>query len=111
MKQVLKARFQPRERLPVHRILPVPSSSPESRSTSVRTCTLWGAMLWEMLIGHAVFKGSPAEVMYQHLHAPYRSNNSKLSHSRSLFYFKCCWRKTRPGVFRAPSNFLRQCQR
>src|SRR6266436_752563 len=29
-----------------------------------------GAMLWEMLIGHAVFNGSPAEVMYQHLHAP-----------------------------------------
>jgi serine/threonine protein kinase len=29
-----------------------------------------GAVLWEMLTGHEVFKGSPAEVMYQHQHAP-----------------------------------------
>jgi len=29
-----------------------------------------GATLWEMLTGHAVFRGSPAELMYQHQHAP-----------------------------------------
>jgi serine/threonine protein kinase/tetratricopeptide (TPR) repeat protein len=29
-----------------------------------------GAMLWEMLTGHAVFRGSPSELMYQHQHAP-----------------------------------------
>jgi serine/threonine protein kinase len=29
-----------------------------------------GVVLWEMVTGHAVFKGSPAEVMYQHQHAP-----------------------------------------
>jgi serine/threonine protein kinase len=29
-----------------------------------------GVVLWEMVTGHAVFTGSPAEVMYQHLHAP-----------------------------------------
>src|SRR5262245_52009778 len=28
-----------------------------------------GAMLWEMLTGGVMFTGSPAEVMYQHLHA------------------------------------------
>jgi serine/threonine protein kinase len=28
-----------------------------------------GVMLWEMMTGHVVFRGSPAEVMYQHLHA------------------------------------------
>jgi serine/threonine protein kinase len=28
-----------------------------------------GVVLWEMVTGHAVFKGSPAEVMYQHQHA------------------------------------------
>jgi hypothetical protein len=28
-----------------------------------------GAVLWEMVTGHAVFRGSPAEVMYQHQHA------------------------------------------
>jgi serine/threonine protein kinase len=30
----------------------------------------WGVTLWQMLTGHVVFRGSPAELMYQHLHAP-----------------------------------------
>jgi tetratricopeptide (TPR) repeat protein len=29
-----------------------------------------GVVFWEMVTGHAVFRGSPAEVMYQHQHAP-----------------------------------------
>src|SRR6202023_133188 len=29
-----------------------------------------GVVLWEMVTGHAVFRGSLAEVMYQHQHAP-----------------------------------------
>ena len=29
-----------------------------------------GITLWEMVTGHAIFRGSPAEVMYQHQHAP-----------------------------------------
>jgi serine/threonine protein kinase/predicted ATPase len=29
-----------------------------------------GVMLWKAVTGHPVFKGSPAEVMYQHQHAP-----------------------------------------
>ena len=29
-----------------------------------------GVVLWEMVTGHTVFRGSPAEVMYQHQHAP-----------------------------------------
>jgi hypothetical protein len=29
-----------------------------------------GVVLWEMVTGHAVFRGLPAEVMYQHQHAP-----------------------------------------
>src|SRR5580693_2529104 len=29
-----------------------------------------GVVLWEMVTGHVVFKGSPAEVMYKHQHAP-----------------------------------------
>jgi hypothetical protein len=29
-----------------------------------------GVVLWEMVAGHPVFRGSPSEVMYQHLHAP-----------------------------------------
>jgi serine/threonine protein kinase/Tfp pilus assembly protein PilF len=29
-----------------------------------------GVTLWKMISGHALFKGSPSEVMYQHQHAP-----------------------------------------
>jgi NACHT domain/Protein tyrosine and serine/threonine kinase len=29
-----------------------------------------GVVLWEMVTGHAVFRGSPAEMMYQHQHGP-----------------------------------------
>jgi predicted ATPase/uncharacterized Zn finger protein (UPF0148 family) len=29
-----------------------------------------GVMLWEMVTGYALFRGSPAELMYQHQHAP-----------------------------------------
>jgi serine/threonine protein kinase len=29
-----------------------------------------GVTLWEMVTGHVTFRGSPAEVMYQHQHAP-----------------------------------------
>jgi Protein kinase domain/MalT-like TPR region/NACHT domain len=29
-----------------------------------------GVVLWEMVTGHSVFRGSPAEVMYQHQHIP-----------------------------------------
>ena len=29
-----------------------------------------GVVLWEMVTGHGLFRGSPAEVMYQHQHAP-----------------------------------------
>jgi serine/threonine protein kinase len=29
-----------------------------------------GATLWEMVTGHVMFRGSPAEVMHQHQHAP-----------------------------------------
>ena len=29
-----------------------------------------GVVLWEMLTGHVVFRGSPAEVMHHHLHTP-----------------------------------------
>ena len=29
-----------------------------------------GVMLWEMVTGHGPFRGSPAEVMHQHQHAP-----------------------------------------
>ena len=33
-----------------------------------------GVTLWQTVTGHAVFRGSPAEVMYQHQHAPLLSS-------------------------------------
>jgi len=29
-----------------------------------------GVVLWKMLTGHVVFRGSPAKMMYQHQHSP-----------------------------------------
>jgi hypothetical protein len=29
-----------------------------------------GVVIWEMVTAHPMFRGSPAEVMYQHQHAP-----------------------------------------
>jgi serine/threonine protein kinase len=64
-----------------------------------------GVVLWEMVTGHVVFRGSPPEVMYQHQTSRCRSNNLKVSRSRSLFYLRCSLRKT-PGVaFRIRPNF------
>src|ERR1700676_4744785 len=42
-----------------------------------------GVTLWVMVTGQTPFRGTPAEVMYQHQHAPYRVNDSKMFHSRS----------------------------
>src|SRR5271166_5919886 len=69
MSQVLKPRFQHPELLLVHR-----SSSPEKFAgvaLDIRSDLYsLGATLWKMLTGHVLFRGSPAEVMYQHQHAP-----------------------------------------
>ena len=56
--------------LPGHRSSPVPSSLQESARTSVRILYSLGMVLWEMVTGRVLFRGSPAEVMYQHQHAP-----------------------------------------
>jgi hypothetical protein len=57
-----------------------------------------------MVTGHSVFRGSPAEVMYQHQRALFRSNCSKLFHSRSLFSLRCFLRRIRRSVFRIRPN-------
>jgi serine/threonine protein kinase len=63
-----------------------------------------GVVLWEMLTGHALFRGSPAEVMYQHQHAPLPLEQSKVSRSRWLFCLRCFWRRTQDSVFRTRPN-------
>jgi hypothetical protein len=38
----------------------------------IGTTNSLGVVLWEMVSGHAVFRGSPAEVKHQRQHAPLR---------------------------------------
>ena len=64
-----------------------------------------GVTLWETLAGQTPFRGSPAEVMYQHQHARCLLSNSKVSHSRPSFYLTCSSRKTPGGAFRTRPNF------
>jgi serine/threonine protein kinase len=42
-----------------------------------------GVALWVMVTGQTPFRGPSTEVMYQHQHARYRMNDSKMFHSRS----------------------------
>ena len=41
-----------------------------------------GVTLWEMVTGHGPFRGSPAEVMYQHQHAPLPLEQLEVCRSR-----------------------------
>ena len=53
-----------------HRSSLVRSSSPDC-SVDIRSDLYsLGVMLWEMVTGQAPFRGTSAEVMYQHQHAP-----------------------------------------
>ena len=58
------------ELLPVHRSSPVPEQFAGVGVDIRSDLYSLGVVLWEMVTGHAVFRGSPAEVMYQHQHAP-----------------------------------------
>ena len=53
-----------------------------------------GVVLWNMLTGHVLFRGSPSELMYQHQHAPLPISNLQVSRGRSPRCWRCSWRKT-----------------
>ena len=59
-----------------------------------------GVVLWEMVTGHVLFRGSPAEVMFQHQHAPLPLEQLESVRSRSSASLKCCSTKIPSGVFR-----------
>ena len=70
MNQVLKLRFQ---RLGAFAGTPEFASPEQFAGVGVDIRSdlySLGVVLWEMVTGHALFRGSPAEVMYQHQHAP-----------------------------------------
>ena len=85
----LMLRFHCPEFLPGHRSSPVPSNSRELDVDIRSDLYSLGVTLWEMLMGKAPFRGSSADVMYQHQRVPCRSNNSEVSHSRSSFCLRC----------------------
>ena len=65
-----------------------------------------GVALWEMVTGHVLFRGSPAEVMYQHQHAPLPLEQlERCPAAGRLFYLKCSLRRTQVGVFRIRPSF------
>ena len=70
MNRLLKPRFQCQGRLSGHQSLPVPSNL-RGVGVDIRSDLYsLGVTLWEMVTGQAPFRGPPAEVMYQHQHAP-----------------------------------------
>ena len=64
-----------------------------------------GVALWEMVTFHALFRGSPAEVMFQHQHAPLPLEQLESVPRRSSASLKCCSIKISSGVFRHPPSF------
>ena len=64
-----------------------------------------GVALWEMVTGHALFRGSPAEVMYQHQHAPLPLEQLEGVPQPVVVLLKCSSRKIPGGVFRTRPNF------
>ena len=64
-----------------------------------------GVALWEMVTGLALFRGSPAEVMYQHQHAPLPLEQLQDVPQPVVGLLRCFWRKIPGGVFRTRPNF------
>ena len=62
-----------------------------------------GVMLWEMVTGHALFRGSPAEVISSSTRTVTALSARKCSAAGgcSIDYF---WRKTQGGGFRTRPN-------
>ena len=67
-----------------------------------------GVTLWKMVTGQTPFRGTSAEVMYQHsARAAYRSTNLKVSRSPSLFYLSCSLRRIPARRFQSPAELLK----
>ena len=64
-----------------------------------------GVTLWEMMTGSGLFRGSPAEVMYQHQHAPLPLEQLEGVPQPVVASFRCSSRKIPGDVFRPRPNF------
>src|SRR5712672_420816 len=66
-----------------------------------------GATLWKMLTGHVVFSGSPAEVMYQHQHAPLPLERLKEFPQPVIVLLKKLLEKDPAQRFQTPDELLK----
>ena len=67
-----------------------------------------GITLWEMLTGQTPFRGSPAEVMYQHQHAPLAARTTRRCPTAGrCSSLRCFSRKIPGGAFRIPTELLK----
>jgi TolB-like protein len=67
----------------------------------------FGVVLWEMLAGRAPFEGSPAEVMYQHQHAPLPLGQLKGVPQPVVLLLEALLQKDPAQRFQTPSELLK----
>jgi serine/threonine protein kinase/tetratricopeptide (TPR) repeat protein len=65
-----------------------------------------GVALWEMLSGHAPFRGSPAHVMYQHQHAPLPLERLKGVPQPAVALLEVLLQKKPAQRFQSPAELL-----
>src|SRR5260221_967323 len=66
-----------------------------------------GLVLWKMVTGHAVFKGSPAEVMHQHQHAPLPIEELEHVPQPVAFLLEVLLEKNPSRRFQSPAEVLK----
>jgi serine/threonine protein kinase len=66
-----------------------------------------GVMLWETVTGHAPFKGSPPEVMYQHQHAPLPLDQLEGVPEPVVVLFELLLEKDPAQRFQTPTELLK----
>src|SRR5215831_14654527 len=66
-----------------------------------------GLVLWKMVTGHVVFRGSFAEVMYQHLHAPLPLEQLEGLPQPAIVLLKALLQKDPGRRFQNPSELLK----
>jgi serine/threonine protein kinase/tetratricopeptide (TPR) repeat protein len=66
-----------------------------------------GVVLWEMVTGHAVFRGSPAEVMYQHQHARLPLDQLKSIPQPVVVFLEVLLEKDPARRFQSPTELLK----
>ena len=66
-----------------------------------------GVVLWEMLTGHVVFRGSPAKVMHQHQHTPLPLNQLEDVPQPVVVLLQALLEKDPARRFQSPDEFLK----